>query len=212
MATKAPPKQKPPTDLNDPLQPDGRKLTEAMRDLVATEGRPMRLDEFVSHTGATPDAIRAVLNMADLGVPVETLLLDDGFDEPSALAEALAAATGPVRVNSGDSAASEGFAEPPREPMQALPGMPETLAWGTDGGLRVTHGEAKLSGSFRLPDRLAQMTYGEEFVATVRFKHKYTGFRQNPQQERKVATLHKVVAIDVLAVDLVSGPLPPSNA
>lgn len=212
MATKAPPKEKTPADLNDPLQPDGRKLTQAIRDLVATEGRPLRLDEFVAHTGATVEAIRAAFNLEEMGVPVSELLLDDGFDEPSGLDAALAAASGPVRVNSGDAEGRDGVAAPPREPMQPLPGMPESLAWGTHNGFRVTHGEGKPKGSFRLPDRLAQMVNDEEFVATVRFKFDYDGHRRNPKQEGRTSTMHKSVTLEIVAVDLVTGPLPPSNS
>jgi len=95
---------------------------------------------------------------------------------------------------------------------RSLPNMPDMTAWGTDGGLRVTHGEAKLHGTIRLPDKLAEITYGEEFVGMVRFKVAYPQYRQNAHQEGKVATLHKVITVDLLTLESVSGPYPPSQA
>lgn len=268
MATRKSPA--PPANI---VLPDGRQLTEALSDLVATKQRPCRMDEFVSYTSATVEEISDALATLFTEGKGNLLLVPD-FDEPepSPLTSALAAALEDDAVLHPPKATiiplGHAFVKPkgaigdweplpdsecgdcgflwtdhnplfgqdppaPGEVMAtgyengevvdrpvakkanpeqpAFANMPETLAWGTHNGLRVTHGEGKFRGSITLPDRLAEMSNDEEVIFTVRAKYDYDGYRRDPKQEGRTSTLHKNVTLEILTIDLVSGPLPPSN-
>ena len=263
---------------------DGRQLTEALSDLVATKGRPCRMDEFVSYTSATVDDITSALaDLFDEGKGDLLLVPDFDESEASPLTSALAAALeddavlhpakatiiplghafagrdpvhmpecfrddgtcrcGADQPRPEDECADCGFLRSDHNPLfgqdppapgvmatgyengevvdrpvakkatteqPAFANMPETLAWGTHNGLRVTHGEGKFRGSITLPDRLAEMSNDEEVIFTVRAKYDYDGYRRDPKQEGRTSTLHKNVTLEILTIDLVSGPLPPS--